>query len=93
MKAYASFTLGASALRGNTPYLARTTHHLQQWIDEHRYAPRHSEQCVRGVVSDMHDRMPSAVPPDNYDLWLDPDMTDFEMIREQVQQTREERND
>ena len=29
----------------------------------------------------MHDRMPVIVPPDKYDLWLDPDVTNFEAIR------------
>jgi putative SOS response-associated peptidase YedK len=33
------------------------------------------------VVVDMHDRMPVIVPPDKYDLWLDPDVNDFEAIR------------
>jgi putative SOS response-associated peptidase YedK len=30
----------------------------------------------------MHDRMPVIVPPDKYDLWLDPDVNDFEAIRD-----------
>ena len=30
----------------------------------------------------MHDRMPVIVPPDKYDLWLDPVVTDFAAIRE-----------
>ncbi len=34
------------------------------------------------LVSDMHDRMPVIVPPDKYSLWLDPDTTDFEAIRD-----------
>ena len=34
------------------------------------------------LVSEVHDRMPVIVPPDKYDLWLDPDITDFEAIRE-----------
>ena len=34
------------------------------------------------LVSDLHDRMPVIVPPDKYDLWLDPDITDFEAIRD-----------
>lgn len=34
------------------------------------------------LVSDLHDRMPVIVPPDKYDLWLDPDIADFEAIRE-----------
>jgi putative SOS response-associated peptidase YedK len=33
------------------------------------------------LVSDLHDRMPVIVPPDKYDLCLDPDVTDFETIR------------
>ena len=34
------------------------------------------------LVSDLHDRMPVIVRPDKYDLWLDPDITDFEAIRD-----------
>lgn len=34
------------------------------------------------LVSDLHDRMPVIVPPAKYDLWLDPDVTDFEAIRD-----------
>src|SRR5438046_7864703 len=34
------------------------------------------------LVADLHDRMPVIVPPDKYDLWLDPDVTDFEAIRD-----------
>lgn len=34
------------------------------------------------LVSDLHDRMPVIVPVDKYDLWLDPDVTDFEAIRD-----------
>src|ERR1700675_3238395 len=34
------------------------------------------------LVVDMHDRMPVIVPPDKYDLWLDPDVNDFEVIRD-----------
>jgi len=34
------------------------------------------------LVSDLHDRMPVIVPSDKYDLWLDPDITDFEAIRD-----------
>jgi len=30
----------------------------------------------------MHDRMPVIVPPDKYELWLDPDVTDFNAIRD-----------
>ena len=30
----------------------------------------------------MHDRMPVIVGPDQYDLWLDPDVNDFEAIRD-----------
>lgn len=33
------------------------------------------------LVSDMHDRMPVIVPPEKYEVWLDPDVTDFEAIR------------
>jgi putative SOS response-associated peptidase YedK len=34
------------------------------------------------LIEDMHDRMPVIVPPDKYDLWLDPVVTDFAAIRE-----------
>jgi putative SOS response-associated peptidase YedK len=30
----------------------------------------------------MRDRMPVIVPPDKYDVWLDPDVTDFDAIRD-----------
>jgi len=34
------------------------------------------------LVADLHDRMPVIVPPDKYHLWLGPDVTDFEAIRD-----------
>lgn len=34
------------------------------------------------LVADLHDRMPVIVPSDKYDLWLDPDVTDFKVIRD-----------
>jgi putative SOS response-associated peptidase YedK len=34
------------------------------------------------LVADLHDRMPVIVAPANYDLWLDPDVTNFEAIRD-----------
>jgi len=34
------------------------------------------------LVADLHDRMPVIVPRDKYDLWLDPDVNDFEAIRD-----------
>jgi putative SOS response-associated peptidase YedK len=34
------------------------------------------------LVEDLHNRMPVIVPPDKYDLWLDPDVTEFEAIRD-----------
>ncbi len=37
---------------------------------------------ANSVVADMHDRMPVIVSPDKYDLWLDPDLNDFEAIRD-----------
>jgi putative SOS response-associated peptidase YedK len=30
----------------------------------------------------MHNRMPVIVTPDKYDLWLDPDVNDFDAIRD-----------
>jgi putative SOS response-associated peptidase YedK len=34
------------------------------------------------LVADLHDRMPVIVPPGKYDLWLDPDVNDFNVIRD-----------
>lgn len=34
------------------------------------------------LVADLHNRMPVIVAPEKYDLWLDPDVTDFAAIRE-----------
>ena len=34
------------------------------------------------LLVDMHDRMPVIVSPDKYDLWLDPDVNDFDAIRD-----------
>jgi len=34
------------------------------------------------LVAEMHDRMPVIVPPDKYDVWLDPDVNDFNVIRD-----------
>ena len=33
------------------------------------------------LLADIHDRMPVIVPPDKYDLWLDPEIEDFEALR------------
>jgi len=34
------------------------------------------------LVADLHDRMPVIVTPDKYDVWLNPDVNDFETIRD-----------
>jgi putative SOS response-associated peptidase YedK len=34
------------------------------------------------LVEELHDRMPVIVPQEKYDLWLDPDVTDFAGIRD-----------
>ena len=34
------------------------------------------------LVAEMHDRMPVIVSPDKYGLWLDPDVNDFDAIRD-----------
>jgi putative SOS response-associated peptidase YedK len=34
------------------------------------------------LVADLHDRMPVIVHPDKYDVWLDPDVNDFNVIRD-----------
>lgn len=33
------------------------------------------------LIADMHDRMPVIVPPEKYDVWLDPDVTDFDAVK------------
>ena len=37
------------------------------------------------LVSDLHNRMPVIVPPEKYEAWLDPDVTDFAEIRDILQ--------
>jgi putative SOS response-associated peptidase YedK len=37
---------------------------------------------ANSLIGEMHDRMPVIVPLDKYDLWLDPDVTDFKAIRD-----------
>ena len=34
------------------------------------------------LVEDLHNRMPVIVPPDKYGVWLDPDVMNFEAIRD-----------
>jgi putative SOS response-associated peptidase YedK len=34
------------------------------------------------LVADIHDRMPVIVAPDKYETWLDPDINDFDAIRD-----------
>ena len=34
------------------------------------------------LVADLHDRMPVIVPQEKYEVWLDPDVRDFEAIRD-----------
>ena len=34
------------------------------------------------LLVSVHDRMPVIVPPDKYDLWLDPEIEDFEAVKE-----------
>jgi len=36
------------------------------------------------VTSAVHDRMPVILDPDNYDLWLDPGMTNVEAVSEML---------
>jgi putative SOS response-associated peptidase YedK len=36
------------------------------------------------VTSAVHDRMPVILDPDNYDLWLDPGMTNVETVSEML---------
>jgi len=33
------------------------------------------------LLAEIHDRMPVIVTPDKYDLWLDPEVEDFEAVR------------
>jgi putative SOS response-associated peptidase YedK len=37
------------------------------------------------LVSDLHNRMPVIVPREKYEVWLDPDVTDFAVIRDILQ--------
>jgi putative SOS response-associated peptidase YedK len=37
---------------------------------------------ANSLVGELYDRMPVIVPPDKYDVWLDPDVKDFEAIRD-----------
>jgi len=34
------------------------------------------------LLADIHDRMPVIVTPDKYDLWLNPEVEDFDAVRE-----------
>ena len=34
------------------------------------------------LIEDLHNRMPVIVSPEKYALWLDPDVNDFEAIRD-----------
>jgi putative SOS response-associated peptidase YedK len=34
------------------------------------------------LVKDLHNRMPVIVPPEKYDIWLDPDIREFAAIRD-----------
>jgi putative SOS response-associated peptidase YedK len=34
------------------------------------------------VVASIHERMPVIVPPEKYDVWLDPDINDYQAIKE-----------
>lgn len=45
-----------------------------------KVAPFQRQDQIRHVT-EVHDRMPVIVPPDKYDLWLDPDVNNFEAIR------------
>ena len=38
--------------------------------------------AANSLVADLHDRMPVIVPPTKYDLWLDPDVNDVNVIRD-----------
>jgi putative SOS response-associated peptidase YedK len=37
-----------------------------------------------GPPTNVHDRMPVILDPDNYDLWLDPGMTNVEAVSEML---------
>ncbi len=34
------------------------------------------------MLSDIHNRMPVIIPPEAYDLWLDPDVNDIERLKD-----------
>src|SRR5205807_3787658 len=52
------------------------------------HSRQRSDRCTilttgpNSLVADLHDRMPVIVTPDKYDVWLDPDVKDFETIRD-----------
>ena len=41
-----------------------------------------SQPPANSLVADLHDRMAVIVTPDKYDVWLDPDVNDFNTIRD-----------
>jgi len=43
------------------------------------------------LAASVHDRMPVILPPDAYDLWLDPDLRDTEALRDLLRPYPEER--
>jgi putative SOS response-associated peptidase YedK len=40
--------------------------------------------CSNAVTAPVHDRMPVILDPDGYDLWLDPGMTNAEVVSEML---------
>src|SRR5207302_10709732 len=52
------------------------------------HSRQRSDRCTiltigpNALVADLHDRMPVIVTRDKYDVWLDPDVNDFNTIRD-----------
>jgi hypothetical protein len=42
----------------------------------------HIDNVVSTITATVHDRMPVILHPDSYDLWLDPGMTNVQVISE-----------
>lgn len=54
-----------------------------RWLDQDNKA---IETCTilttkpNSLVADVHDRMPAMLRPEDYDLWLDPGITDYQRV-------------
>ena len=46
--------------------------------------------AANDLVGEIHHRMPVILPPENYDVWLDPDMREAEPLRDLLRPYRDE---